>query len=86
MSAQAIADLIPAIDRKQILDENVIAKALPIEGDVNMHYLVTVWKIYIEPGFIETCNSCRNRVLENYRQLQPLLVAMELESNLLNSI
>lgn len=85
MSLEQYAKLIPAAYRKTIISQNLIFGALAYEGDAKMIYLFTVWKEYIEPGIELGCGKCLERVLKNFREMQPFLVKLESDSNLLNS-
>jgi hypothetical protein len=80
-----LAKLIPDEYRREILQLNMITNAKGSASDPNMHYLATIWKNYIEPGFSPDCGLCYGRVLENMKHLQPVLIELEQESKLLKS-
>jgi hypothetical protein len=82
MTLRQIAELIPAEYRREILETNMISKAIAIASDASMHYLGTIWKNYVAEEDL-TCGACLTRVLENYRQLQQVFIDMEKESKLL---
>lgn len=86
MSLVTIANLIPAEYRKEILELNIIEKAVAIAGDPNMDYLSTIWKDYIEPDFEPDCPLCFTRVLKNFKNLKPTLIELEKNSKLLDFI
>lgn len=85
MTTKDIAKLIPKEYRKEILHTNLIARATANAADPGMFYLFTIWKNYVEPGTILDfgCGLCIERILRNYRELQPVLLEMEKQSNLL---
>lgn len=85
MNIKKIAALIPPEYRKEILDLEMIDKAIPNNTDTTMHYLSVIWKNYIEPNFDPSCNLCYTRVLDNMKKLKPILVELEKESRLLNN-
>lgn len=80
-----IAKLIPAEFRKEILLQNHIQNAVAIQSSEPMYYLMVIWKEYVEPGIKITCNACYERVLKNYRQLEPVFIELEKQDNLLNN-
>ncbi|MVT11372.1 hypothetical protein [Chitinophaga tropicalis] len=88
MTVREIAGRIPAEYRKEILETNMISQATANSADVSMHYLLTIWKNYVEPNEIVDmgCGLCKERILKNYRELQPILVELEKQSNLLNAL
>lgn len=81
-----IAKLFSSEDRKHILTENLISSAAPIQSNESMRKLGIYWKVYVEPDFKPECGLCLNRILNNYRQLQPYLIELEQNSNLLDAI
>lgn len=85
MRLEKMAALIPAEYRKEMLDLEMIDKAIPNNTDASMHYLCVIWKEYIEPDFDPTCNLCYSRVLTNLRTLKPTLVEIEKQNRLLNN-
>lgn len=84
MNVKAFAALIPAEYRKEILDLDMIDKAIPNNTDTTMHYLSVIWKNYIEPDFDPSCNLCYSRVLNNMKKIKPTLIELEQQSRLLN--
>jgi hypothetical protein len=86
MTQRQIAQLIPAEYRKEILATNMISQAIASSGDSGMVYLSGIWKTYISPDENITCGLCLERILGNYRQLQPMLLELEKENNLLESL
>lgn len=85
-SIRQIAELIPAEYRKEILELNMIENAVANDTNQSMHYLVVIWKNYVEPNFEPDCNLCRGRVLKNFRGLKSELIELEKEHNLLKSL
>jgi hypothetical protein len=81
--SQRIAALIPAEYRKEILELNMIDRAIGNSGDATMTYLATIWQSYVETDFSPDCNLCYGRVLTNFKKLKPFLIQMEKDSNLL---
>lgn len=86
MSVKKLAALIPPEYRKEILDLEMIDKAIPNNTDTTMHYLSVIWKNYIEPDFDPACNLCYSRVLDNMKKAKPILIELEKQSRLLNDI
>lgn len=86
MNLKAFAKLIPAEYRKEILDLEMIDKAIPNNTDTTMHYLGVIWKNYIEPDFDPSCNLCYSRVINNMKKIKPMLEELEKEHRLLNQI
>lgn len=79
-----IALLIPSNIRKKLLNDNVISLAVGVADNPNMKYLMVLWKEYVEPQLEITCGLCLNRVLNNFKQLQPVLIELEKGETLLN--
>ena len=86
MTYQQIIERIPAEYRKEILELNMISKAQAQGADPSMAYLGTVWKEYVSPDEDLGCGLCLSRILDNFRQLQPTMVAMEKQSKLLDTL
>lgn len=86
MTLHAIAALIPDEYRKEILEMNMIDTAIAVGTDATMHYLGVIWKNYVEADFTPDCNMCLARVLNNMKQLKPVLVQMEKDSKLLKDL
>lgn len=86
MTAKMLAKLIPADYRKEILQTNIIMNAMAHSGDSSMLYLGTIWKNYVVPEEDLSCGICLERILKNFRELQPILIELEKESNLLESL
>lgn len=82
------AKRIPQQFRQQLLSENVIYKAVPGAGDVQMGILVIIYNNYIftegEPIKMDNpCLACLGKVLDIFKLLEPELIALEKESKLL---
>ena len=86
MTLRQIAEQIPGEYRKEILEMDMISKAIATNSDANMSYLGVIWKKYVAPDEDLGCGMCVSRILGNYRQLQPLLITMEKESKLLDEV
>jgi hypothetical protein len=86
MNLKTIAKMIPEDYRKEILLTNMIGTAIASTSDSSMMYLGKVWKEYVAPEEKLDCGLCLERVLNNYRQLQPIFIELEKESKLLDSI
>jgi hypothetical protein len=80
--------MIPAEYRSEILELNMIARAQANSQDTTMEYLMQIWGTYIEPGshLDAACGLCRERILKNYRQLQPVMVELKKQENLLKAL
>ena len=86
MTQEQLAKMIPAEYRKEILMTNMIAKAQAFAGDHSMFYLFTIWKNYIEPDLDAGCGKCFERILSNFKTLQPLFIKLEQSNNLLEGL
>lgn len=86
MTVTQIAALIPDEYRKEILQMNMIGSAIATTTDPTMQYLGTIWKNYVAPQESLDCGLCMERILKNYKQMQPVFLEMEKKSNLLDSI
>lgn len=86
MTIKQIAELIPAEYRKEILLTNMIGRAIPVYSDSSMFYLGTIWKNYVSPDESLECGLCLERILTNYRQLEPLFIELEKQNNLLDAL
>lgn len=87
MTLYHLAKLIPDKYRTQILEGNVIYKAIPDASDVQMKMLFIIWSNYIEPtnkDLDEHCNSCLNSMLTKYKTLIPSFIQLEKENKLLD--
>lgn len=84
MSTRSLAALIEREYRKEILELNMIQQAQAVMTNPTMQYLCTIWKAYIEPDFEPDCNMCCSRVLKNFKAMKKDLIALELESKLLD--
>lgn len=85
MTVRELAEKIPAEYREEILEVDMISKAVAITTDANMHYLATIWTNYIAPEDL-TCNLCMERILRNYRELLLDLIELEKQHRLLRDI
>lgn len=86
MTLDQIAALIPAVERKEILEQNMVGKARPDLGNKNMQYLSNVWKKHVDCNLDTSCPLCMVTVLNNYSQILPSLIKLEKESKLLESL
>lgn len=86
MTLRQIAEKIPAEYRKEILETNMISQGVASASDPSMSYLGIIWKNYVAPGEDLSCGLCLERILNNFRQLQPVLLEMEKESKLLDQL
>lgn len=80
-----IARLIPDAERADILNKNIIANAAPVEGNENMHHLMVIWRTYLEPTLVVTCNTCFEKVIKGFRNMQDSLIELEKQHRLLRS-
>lgn len=86
MTLYQLAKLLPEKYRRQMLDGNVIYKAIAKAGDAHMTMLVIYWNNYIDAGGTpvdDTCNICLNNILTKFKALLPHFVQLEKESQLL---
>lgn len=91
LSQKKIAAQIPAKFRKQILEDNVIYKAVPVSGDVHMKILGIVFENYVYPqgekiDWDNPCQLCLRNIHTQFKALEKFLVALEKESKLIDSI
>lgn len=86
MTVRELAKQIPGEYRREILLTNMISRAIASTADASMSYLGTVWKNYIAPEEDLSCGLCLQRVLQNFRQMQPVLVELEKEVKLLDQV
>lgn len=77
---------LPREYRQQLLDGNVIYKAIAKQEDTHMAMLFIYWKNYFEPGnesLEMACRSCLNSILEKFKMLEQYFVELEKEDQLL---
>lgn len=88
MTLRQIAQMIPSEYRSEILELNMIARAQANSQDTTMEYLLQIWGTYVEPhsNLDAGCGLCRERILKNYRQLQPTMIELKKEENLLKAL
>jgi hypothetical protein len=78
-----LIQLIPNSERRKILLENYINKAVAIGDNYEMKCLMVYWRTYIEPTADDACNSCLERVHKNFRGMQERMIQLEKEESLL---
>lgn len=91
MSNYLAAKQIPVKFRKKLLEENIIYKAIPAAGDIQMSVLVILYNTYIftesEPIAMDNpCLACLGKVLDIFKLLEPELVTLEKELKMMQSI
>lgn len=86
MTLTELAAQIPAEYRTEILQMNLIGKAMATTADASMNYLGVIWKNYINADEKLDCGLCLERVLNNYRQMVPAFIELEQQKRLLDSI
>lgn len=74
---KSIAELIPADERRVILERNLIQNSRAVSGDYAMSYLMVIWREYVEPFIDVTCNACLARVRNNFVGLQDIFIELE---------
>lgn len=79
-----IAELFPAEERADILNLDLINKAVVSHSSLEMQHLMILWEQYVEPGVKVTCGMCFERILNNFRQIQHQLIKLEHDSKLLD--
>lgn len=87
----AVAKSIPPEFRRQLLNDNIIYKAVVTPGDTHMAILIIIYRTYIfseEPpiDINNPCLKCLAKILEVFRVIQPELVTLEKESKLLEGV
>lgn len=90
MTFYQLAKQIPAQFRKQLLDGNAIYKAVAQGGDAHMSMLVIIWQNYINTGaapidMTNPCLKCLTEILDKFKILEPELIKLEKEKNLLEA-
>lgn len=88
-----MAKKIPAEFRQMILLGNFIWKALPKGDDADMIKLAIFYKNYIDPTneqiriennkILDACQLCLTNILDRFKLLEPYLIQLEKEKNLL---
>lgn len=83
-----VAKQIPAEFRRQLLNDNIIYKAVADTGDGHMAILIIIYRTYIftdEPpiDINNPCLKCLAKILKIFQTIQPELVILEKESKLL---
>ena len=91
MTLNELASKIPYKYRKQLLDGNVIYKAIADANDVQMRILIIIYENYVFPegekiDLKSPCFICLNNILNQFKNLEQYLVILERESKLLDSI
>lgn len=91
MTLNELASKIPYKYRKQLLDGNVIYKAIADANDVQMRILIIIYENYVFPegekiDLKSPCLICLNNILNQFKNLEQYLVILERESKLLDSI
>jgi hypothetical protein len=91
MTIRQIAAQLPPKFRKHLVDENIIYKAVAQPYDTHMKVLVVYYENYIfregeKIDMTNPCMLCLGHVLEQFRILEPALIELEREANLLNEL
>lgn len=76
-----VVDLIPVDVAEDILSKDMINKS----NLYNMDFLTAVWQEYIEPGLDVHCGLCKERILNNWKAIQPQLLVKVKQSKLLDN-
>jgi hypothetical protein len=82
--SQAVANLFPLELVESILRENLIFNAQAQAGSTDMAKLMVYWKNYVEADLKSDCNMCFQRVLNNFKNLQPYFINMVKTGDLLD--
>jgi len=91
MNYLQMAQRIPSLLRKEILEQNLIYKSAPISSDKHMQLLYTIYCTYIDPGgqHAPDCHYCLQEALNGFKELLPVMLdlqkAEELEKNMFNN-
>lgn len=85
MALGDVAKLIPAAERRVILEHDFIGKSRAHYQDYAMRYLLMIWKEYVEPGLDSGCGSCINRVRHNFLELEKTFLDLQKQDNLLDT-
>jgi len=85
MNLKDFARQLPDKYRRQLLEDNIIYKAIARVGDVHMKMLLIYWSHYMDTisPIDEQCNICLNEILKKYKDLEPIFVELEKEYQLL---
>ncbi|NCX93167.1 MAG: hypothetical protein EBX40_00610 [Gammaproteobacteria bacterium] len=80
---------LPAKYRKQILEDNVIYKAVAQQGDTHMEILFLLYSNYYEPynkSLRRDCVQCLHSILTKFQNMERSFIQLEREAKLLDSI
>lgn len=80
-----IINLLPLSERRIILEEELIEKAVAIYSSYEMQRLMILWRTYVEPTVESTCNPCLARVLKNFREMHNRIIELQFEAELLRN-
>jgi hypothetical protein len=91
MTNYQTAKLIPTEFRTQIVDDNVIYKAVVAPDDVQMNILVILYQNYIftEGELVDMsnpCLACLSKILDIFKLLLPEFLLLEKDRKLLEDI
>lgn len=76
-----IADRFPIDTIIDLLERNIIANSTMND----MNELVILWKEYVEPDLDAYCGICKERIINNWREIQPSLIFRVKQHKLLDS-
>lgn len=88
MNYKQLANKIPIEYRNNILINDRINKARPNAANEDANYLFTIWQIYVdrEATLDINCGSCVQNILNNFKQLQPVLIELKKQETLLKNL
>src|SRR6185295_15559151 len=75
-----LAKLIPEIERREILELNLIEQAKALATDGTMDYLCMIWQKAIDPHFSKDSDHGLTMVLKTLKEIKPALLQLELEA------
>ncbi len=86
MTGKELANKIPAHYRKEILELNLVAKAVAVTYNESMAYLLIIYKDYINPDERTDCNLCCARVLDQFKKMLPYFIELEKDNRMLDQL
>lgn len=88
MSVKQLAAKLPENIIRELVEENVIARAVVNATDAYMDYLFVLWYNYYEPNGQgnKNCPYCLNNILNNFKGMQDAIVELYREQKQLESL
>lgn len=81
-----LVNKLPLHEIYEIISTNRIAKAKPYLDDYDMRMLTITWRAYIEPTVELGCPHCYVRIINNFKEMQPIMIEILKEQQLLTTV